>query len=149
MYKRAGGKMRKAVFVIVLGLLFASCGKDEVVKQVPRETQLSKEAFALAETIKNAFIDNDVELLRANSSEKGFDDITARKRAFDSVELSFTPRWVEIENNQIYLNIAWKSRWIISDKISEERGMAVFIMEGSPLKVSGILRANPFVYPGQ
>ena len=108
---------------------------------------MTMEAFTLAETIKNAFIVKDNITLKKNSTESGYKDITADTRLFDSVELTFTPRWVEIEKNQLHVNISWKSTWIASGKSTAERGMAVFVMEGTPLKVSKILRANPFVMP--
>ncbi|MEW6110266.1 MAG: hypothetical protein AB1632_14035 [Nitrospirota bacterium] len=146
--------MRKIVYVLLLVLspfiilMNASCSKKEV-KQVSQESKISQEAFALADIIKKAFLKNDTVILRNNSTEDGFKDITANKRLFDSVDINFTPRWVEIESDKIYVNIAWKSRWIISGRASEERGMAVFVMEGRPLKVSKILRANPFIFSEQ
>jgi hypothetical protein len=34
---------------------------------------------------------------------------------------------------------------MLSGRKTEERGMAVFEMQGNPLKVTRILRANPFI----
>ena len=110
-----------------------------------QESKITLEAFALAETVKNAFIVKDNITLKKSSTESGYKDITANTRVFDSVELTFTPRWVDIENNQLHVNISWKSTWIVSGRSTDERGMAVFVMEGTPLKVSKILRANPFI----
>ncbi len=145
--------MRKTVhFLSVVVILFiilitVSCGKEEVIKPVSEESKLTLEAFALSETIKNAYTESNIIALQKNSTEEGYNYITANKKSFDSVELTFTPRWAEIEDTKIYLNIAWKSRWIIPGGIAEDRGMAVFIMEGKPLKLTKILRANPFVCP--
>ncbi|RPI33647.1 MAG: hypothetical protein EHM54_10510 [Nitrospiraceae bacterium] len=138
--------MKKILLILLAGVMLVSCGKKEV-KQASPESKTGMEAFALAETIKNAFVVKDKITLRKNSTEEGYKDITANTRTYDSVELTFTPRWVEIENNKVHVNIAWKSAWVISGKKVEERGMAVFAMEGAPLKVSGILRANPFICP--
>ncbi len=138
--------MRKTALFLFILLILISCGKKEV-KQVSQESKTSIEAFALAESIKIAFIKNDTIALQKNSSEEGYKDITANKKGFDTVELTFTPRWVEIENNQIFVNIAWKSTWITSGRRTEGRGMAVFVMDGRPLKLTKILRSNPFVYP--
>ena len=140
--------MKKILFILLAGVMLVSCGKKEV-KQVSQESKTGLEAFALAETIKNAFTVKDTITLRKNSTEAGYKDINANTRAYDSVELTFTPRWVEIENDKLHVNIAWKSTWTVSGKRIEERGMAVFAMEGTPLKVSGILRANPFICPGK
>lgn len=138
--------MKKIVFILVLGLLLASCGKKESVKQVSMESKRAIEAFALADTVKEAFLKNDLDTIKNKSSEEGYRDITAYENVYDRVEMTFTPRWVEIDKDRVTLNVAWKSRWTISGRTTEDRGMAVFVMEGSPLSVSKIARGNPFVF---
>jgi len=138
--------MKKILLLVLACFMLISCGKKEV-KQVSQESRMTIEAFALAETIKNAFIVKDNITLKKNSTDSGYRDITANTRLFDSVEITFTPRWVDIDKNQLHVNISWKSAWIVSGKSTAGRGMAVFVMEGTPLKVSKILRANPFVMP--
>jgi len=138
--------MKKILLLVLACVMLVSCGKKEV-KPVSQESKIALEAFALADTIKNAFIVKDDITLKKNSTESGYKDITANTRAYDSVEITFTPRWVDIENNKLDVNISWKSKWTVSGKSSDERGMAVFVMEGTPLKVSSILRSNPFVMP--
>jgi len=138
--------MKKILLLVLVGVMLVSCGKKEV-KPVSQESKITMEAFALAETIKNAFIVKDNITLKKNSTESGYKDIASNTRSFDSVELTFTPRWVDIENNQLHVNISWKSTWVVSGKSTAERGMAVFVMEGTPLKISNILRGNPFVMP--
>jgi len=140
--------MKKILLLVFVCALFVSCGKKEV-KPLSQESKTSQEAFILAETIKNAFVANDSNTLQKNSTEKGYRDIAANAKGYDSVEFTFTPRWVDIENNQILLNIAWRSTWVVAGRSIDDRGMAVFAMEGTPLKVSQILRGNPFILPGQ
>jgi hypothetical protein len=53
----------------------------------------------------------------------------------ESVEFTFTPRWVEIENDKLHANIAWKSTGI-SGKRSRSAAWR-YLSEGTPLKVSG------------
>ncbi len=147
--------MRKMKTLLITGagllilLVLTSCGGKKEVKQPSQESKTSIEAFALAETIRNAFLKNDKDTLQKNSSEAGYKDITSNKKPYDTVEITFTPRWVEIDNQQINLNITWKSAWTTSGRRTDGRGMAVFVMEGKPLKVVKILRANPFIYPEQ
>jgi len=139
--------MKKILLLLLAGVLLVSCGKE--VKQVSQDSKITLEAFALAETVKNAFIVKDDITLKKSSTETGYRDIMENTRAYDRVELTFTPRWVEIENNQLQVNIAWKDVWIVAGKSTEERGMAVFVMEGVPLKITKILRGNPFVFPAE
>jgi len=140
--------MKKVLLLLFVGVLLVSCGKKEV-KQVSQESKLTQEAFTLTETVKNAFMVKDNITLKKSSTEEGYRDITTNTREYERVELTFTPRWVDIEGNQLHLNISWKSTWVASGRSTEERGMAVFVMEGIPLKISKVLRGNPFVFPVQ
>lgn len=140
--------MKKILFLLFFGLLLVSCGKKEV-KQVSQESKITMEAFSLAETVKNAFMVKDTVTLQKNATTDGYKDITANTRRYENVEITFSPRWVDIENNQLHVNISWKSAWVVAGKRIDERGMAVFLMEGTPLKVARILRGNPFICPEQ
>lgn len=141
--------MRKFAFLLAILIAAAflfSCGKKEV-KPVSQESKTAEEAFALAEKIRDAFIRNDRDTIRRSSTDDGYKDITANKKSYESVELAFTPRWVEIEQAKVMLNVSWKSKWTAAGKDTPDRGMSVFVLEGRPLKLSGILRTNPFIFP--
>jgi hypothetical protein len=142
--------MRKTALILLLTFLMVpfSCGKKEV-KPPSQDSKTAEEAFAVSESIREAFIKNDSDTLLKDSTESGFKDITSGRRSYESVELEFTPRWVDIEQTQVMVNIAWKSKWTVAGKQVEDRGMAIFVMEGKPLKLAKILRANPFVAPEQ
>jgi len=140
--------MKRLILLLIMAAVLVSCGKKEV-KQVSLESKTSQEAFALAETVRAAFVNKDLAALKNNSTEEGYKNITATKKAFDTADLAFTPRWVEIEGSQVLLNVTWKSVWASAGRSVSDRGMAVFVMEGRPLKLSKILRANPFLYPEQ
>ncbi len=143
--------MRKTA--LLLTVMFAasvlfSCGKKEV-KFASQESKTAEEVFTLTERIREAFIKNDRDTIRRYSTESGFKEVTANKKPYEGVELTFTPRWVEIEQTQVTLNVTWKSIWTAAGKKTEDRGMSVFVMEGKPLRLSGILRTNPFIFPEQ
>ena len=137
--------MKKITLLLLATVLLLSCSGKKEVKQVSQESKSATEAFGVAETIKNAFVKKDLATIQKNTTEAGFKDITTGRQVFDSVDITFTPRWVEIEGDQILVNISWKSTWQLSGRKADERGMAVFVMEGNPLKVTKILRANPFI----
>jgi hypothetical protein len=137
--------MKKITLLLLASVLLVSCGGKKEVKQISQESKTATEAFGVAETIKNAFVKKDSATIQRNATEAGFKDITTGKQVFDSVDITFTPRWVEIEGDQMFVNISWKSTWLLSGRKTDERGMAVFVMEGNPLKVTKILRANPFI----
>src|SRR4030042_1278690 len=127
----------------LLVLLLTSCGKGEV-KQVSQESKIAQEAFGLAETIRNAYIKNDIETLERSSTKDGYKELIGAIKTFDTADLTFTPIWVEIEDSKVSLSVSWKGIWIVRGKTTEERGVAVFLLEGRPLKLAKILRENPF-----
>ncbi len=140
--------MKKAVILLCTVFLLFACGKKEV-KPVSSESKTSLEAFALAETIEKAFLKKDRDTMRQNSTPDGYEDIMANTKPYDSLEISFTPRWVEIDDSKVTVNVSWKSTWSAAGKKFDDRGMAIFLMEGRPLKLSKIIRGNPFVFPEQ
>jgi hypothetical protein len=140
--------MKKAVILLCATLLLFACGKKEV-KPVSIESKTSLEAFALADTIENAFMKKDKETILQNTSPEGYQDVMANTKPYDSVEFTFTPRWVDIDGSQVNLNVSWMSTWTASGRKVQDRGMAVFRMEGRPLKLTKIIRGNPFIFPAQ
>lgn len=133
--------------LIFVTLFQLSCGKKEV-KPVSPESKLAQEAFTLAETLKNAYSERDREALEDNSTKDGYLEIVGAMKNFDKADLTFTPTWVEIkEDSTVHLTISWKGTWIVNGKTTEDRGIAIFILEGSPLRLAKVQRANPFSQP--
>jgi hypothetical protein len=130
----------------LLLIFLISCGKKEV-KEVSEESLMAQEAFQLAETIKQAYLDNNRKALERNATPDGFRELIGEIKSFDSAELEFVPTWVEIDDTVVKLTVSWKGTWIVSDFTKEDRGIAVFVMEGQPLKLANVLRANPFRQP--
>ncbi|MDI6801607.1 MAG: hypothetical protein QMD01_06095 [Thermodesulfovibrionales bacterium] len=137
----------KRLFILVIAILVfvPSCGKKEV-KKVSEDSIIATEAFELVETIRNAYIKKDLIAIERNSTKEGFRTISSAMKSFDSAELSFSHVFMEIDKNAIYLNVSWKGKWKKGEQTTEERGMAVFVLKGRPLKVDNVLRANPFRY---
>jgi len=132
------------LFIVMLFLV--SCGKKEV-KPVSQESKLAQEAFQVAETLKNAYMKKDRETLQESSTNDGYRDLIESMKNFDVADLTFTPTWVEIKDSSVYLSVSWKGVWTVGTKKTEERGLGIFILEGNPLKLSGIQRENPFRQP--
>jgi stage V sporulation protein SpoVS len=139
--------MKKILIVMLMMLAFiASCGKGGV-KKVSEDSKTATEAFAVAEEIRNAYIKRDIQGIGKNTTRDGFRIISSAMKSFDSVDLTFNPVWVEIDGDIVNLNISWEGTWQKAGKTFEERGMAIFVLRGRPLKVDNILRSNPLRYP--
>jgi hypothetical protein len=135
-----------ALLVIITAFFLISCGKKEV-KTVSPESKLAIEAFELAEILRKAYVRNDRETLQERSTSEGYRDMLGVMKSFDRAELTFTPTWVETDDKTVSLTVSWKGTWTVREKLTEERGIGVFVMEGRPLKLVQVLRANPFRQP--
>lgn|SRR5574340_490400 len=138
--------MKKALILLLIAALsLLSCGKE--VKKVTDESKTAQEAIALAEEIKAAYLKEDLAAIEKNTTKEGYREFLGAIKRFDKAELTFSPKWVEIEKTSVSMKIAWDGKWVVGEQAAEERGTAIFIFEGSPLKLSRILRANPFRQP--
>lgn len=136
----------KGIVLVMLLVFLFSCGKKEV-KEVSEESLIAQEAFQLAETIKQAYLDNNQKVLERNTTQEGYRELIGEIKNFESAELEFAPTWVEIDDTVVKLTVSWKGTWVASGVAKEDRGIAVFVMEGQPLKVAQVLRASPFRQP--
>jgi hypothetical protein len=138
--------MRRTLIVLISVLFLVSCGGKEV-KKISAESILVQEAFAFAETFKDAYLKNDRVTLERNSTQEGYKELIGGIKKFSSAELTLTPTWVEIQDSTVKLTVSWKGTWTVTGKTTEERGIATFVLEGKPLKLVQIQRANPFRQP--
>jgi hypothetical protein len=138
--------MRKVLLIVMAVLLVGACTPKEVKVQ-SEDSRSAEEAFALAEDMRKAYVGKDFKALERYATEDGFKDLKKHLRDFERVELKFTSRWVDIEGGELTLNVAWKGTWTIMGREREDRGMAVFQLTGSPLRLNRILRSSPFRNP--
>ena len=129
-----------------MAMLLLSCGKKDV-KPVSQESKLAQEAFQVAETLRQAYVNNSRSTLEDNSTKDGYRELIGVMKKFDKVELSFTSTWVEIRDSSVYLSVSWKGVWTVGSKSREERGLGIFVLEGNPLKLATVQRDNPFRQP--
>jgi hypothetical protein len=146
MHLRQGILISKRIVLLTLIIFLTSCGKAEV-KPVSPESKITQEAIRLIETIRDAYVNNDRDTLERNFTKDGYRELISTIKNFDSAELTYTPTWVEIEDSVVSVNVSWKGTWIAGGKKTEDRGLAVFVFEGRPLKLSQVLRVNPFRQP--
>jgi hypothetical protein len=140
--------MKNRIFLIFIAfLILSACGGKKEIKQISMESKIASEAISLVESIKDLYVKKNLSPIAEISTQEGYRDIMDAIKHFDTVDLAFTPRFIEIEGGKVYLNMAWKGTWTVGNETFRERGMAVFLLEGKPLKLSRVLRGNPFRYP--
>lgn len=140
------GYMKRIALLLIALVVFISCSSKDV-KQETDESKTAKEAFAVAEAVRDAYLKRDLSAIENNTTKEGYREMLGAIKNFDKAELLFSHKWVEIDKGVVSLKIAWSGTWVVSGQASEERGTAIFVFEGSPLKLSRILRTNPFRQP--
>jgi len=140
--------LRQPIFLAAcLMLMFSACGGKDKIKKVSEESRITQEAFSLAETLRTAYLEGDRRSLERHSTQEGYRELVGALKEFDSAELTFTPTWVKIDGSEVYLTVSWKGLWRADNRVTEERGAAIFVLEGRPLKLATIQRENPFRQP--
>ena len=137
---------KKIILLLIPSLLFLACGGKEV-KPPSQESKLAQEAIEVSEILKDAYISKNRKDLELHTTQDGYRELISALKNFDYAEITFTPTWAEIEGTSVRLTISWKGSWLMGGKRTEERGIAVFILQGIPLKLAQIQRANPFIQP--
>lgn len=125
-----------------------SCGGKKEVKKASPDSEVATEVFDLVEALRDAYVRRDAKAMERSATREGYRSIMSAIKPFDHAELECNPVWIEIEGSEVRVNVSWKGKWHRSGKSTDERGMAVFVMRGKPLRLDAILRANPFAYPG-
>jgi len=136
-----------SLLCVLLLVFLAACGGKKEVKQVSQESRVSQEAFSVVEQLRMAYLKRDFTVIADYSTAEGYREIIDSLKHFDSADLTFTPRWVEMEKSMVYVNVSWQGSWKVGKETFRERGMAIFLFEGTPLKLAKIVRGNPFKYP--
>ena len=144
---RGSSKTVRAVCIVALCFFFAACGGGKETKKVSEESRLATEAFALAETLRNAYLKNNRRVLKKHATQDAYRELIGAVKEFDRAELSFTPTWVDIFDSTVHLTVSWKGVWTVNEEMFEERGSALFVFEGRPLRLAQVQRENPFRQP--
>lgn len=139
--------MTKKILICLIALLmFVSC---ETAQTQPRneDSERAVEAFKLAEGLRKAYSDKDMDSMKSLMSDTAFESTIRIVKPFDSVVLKFTPKHVDIDGDDIELTVAWDGLWKVGSKSHEEQGTVMFVISGSPMKVMEIKRTTPFAEP--
>lgn len=133
-------------FILVIFVLLVSCSKKEV-KPPSEDVRVSREGFTVLDDLRKAYLNKNEAEMKALSTQAGFSELKNSVHPFDSAELKFSPRWVEIKGDLMTVNVAWEGSWEYGGKKQNERGMAVFELKGNPPRFERTIKGSPFIYP--
>jgi hypothetical protein len=143
--KRISFLLAGGIIAMLSILVLSSCSKKEAKKMPGPEVKTSNEAFLLLDDLRKAYVEKDDARMKALSTEAGYTELKKEIKPFDSAELKFTPRWVEIKADTITVNVSWEGLWRYQGKETSERGMAVF--ELKDMKFNSVVKGSPFLHP--
>jgi hypothetical protein len=124
--------------------LFIACSKKEI-KPTSMESLTAQEAIETVNKVKTAYIRKDETTLRKYTTDKGFSSVfNARAMDFSSADLSFTPLLVDIKGGAVQVQMSWTGKWVYHGQNISEKGVAGFVLTGSPYRVDTIVKDNPF-----
>ncbi len=132
---------------IMLAALAAGCSGD--AKKPTEDSIIAMEAMSLVESLRKTYETREFSAMARFCTNEAYRSIAGSLKSFDSVELSFTPKWVEInrDGDAVEVLVSWKGIWVTGDKSQERDGTVLFSIGGDPLKVREIDRLSPFSQP--
>jgi len=142
--------MRKIYCIVTLLLLLSlvACSSDE--KRGPSEdVVMTGDALELIDKARVAYINHDINGMQKYYTQDGYAAMVRDVKKFESVELTFTPRWVDIDTQgELQVQIAWEGTWNLGEEIIEKReGIVTFIISKKPYLISGQKMTSPFAQP--
>lgn len=133
--------------VVLMAIMTAGCSSD--IKLPTEDSLIAMKALELVEGIRTAYANKDFSSMARFSTHDTYRGITGGLKSFDSAELRFTPKWVEInrEGDAVEILVAWKGLWVVDEETTKKDGTVLFSFSGDPLKISSIKRLSPFSQP--
>lgn len=135
---------KSCIFLILLVMIVLGCGKDKVKPSA--DSILAREALNTVDTIKKAYETKDRRNLQKHLAPE-ITEGTLKELYFEKVDLSFTTKMVMIDGSTVTVKLNWQGTWTLRNKSTKNRGIADFVLEGSPMKLIRVDGDNPFHAP--
>ena len=135
------------IFLVFLAVMAAGCSGN--VKKPTEDSLIAMEALDMVEGLRAAYEKRDFSSMARYCTRDAYKDITGGLKSFDSAELKFTPKWIEInrDGDAVEMLVAWKGTWKTGELSTQKDGTVLFSIGGDPLKVREITRFSPFSQP--
>lgn len=126
--------------------LIACAGDSETPPSIDGE--LTQESVDLLEAVKNAYVSKNMSDMEQYCFPEAYASILRDLRKFKSASLTMEPRWVEIrEGGAVFITMQWEGVWKLDKSEEKRQGIALFELNGKPLKLKSIVRGSPFGQP--
>ena len=128
-------------------LMAAACSQQ--AQRPTEETRIAEEVMAAVESLREEYAAKRFSAMAHRTTPEVYEEITAGLKRFDSVELEFTIRWIEISSDakSVTALMGWDGTWQVGGKSTAKQGTVLFVLRGKPLTVVSIQRLSPFRQP--
>jgi hypothetical protein len=137
--------MKNIIMILLISSALISCSSE--VKSDPQGTIITTEAFKTIESIKEAYLKKNIESIQSLATDDTFRLLKSQIKTFNEATLTFTPLWVETNDETIQVQMTWEGSWKQDKKTINERGVVLFVLLPKTYKLSQILRSSPFILP--
>ncbi len=133
--------------MLLIAVMAAGCSSD--VKKPTEDSLIAMEAMDMVEELRAAYEKREFSSMARFCTRDAYRGITEGLKSFDSAELKFTPKWIEInrDGDAVEMLVAWKGTWKTGELSTQKDGIVLFSIGGDPLKVREITRFSPFSLP--
>ena len=133
-----------------LALVLLACGSQE--KRPSQDVLLAEQATKHIERLRSEYASMSMSGLEALCSAEAYEAIERDlgKNAHSPSTLEFVPEWVEISvDGTIEVRVGWSGTWTLSGgEEARDKGKAVFVLGGRPMRLQKLKGASPFAAPG-
>jgi hypothetical protein len=138
------------LYILVLLLAFgilAGCSGNK--KKPTEDSIIAMEALSTVDELRSAYESKKFSEMARHLSTETYRKVTGNLKSFESVELGFTTRWIEInrDGDLVDMLVMWQGKWETGKGTVEKDGSVQFILKGKPLKIVKIKRLSPFRQP--
>ncbi|MBI4698030.1 MAG: hypothetical protein HY758_03745 [Nitrospirae bacterium] len=136
----------KTLCAILIILVFISgcSGKDKVKPSA--DSLLTTEALNDISIVRTAYQDKNNSALQNYLAPELYESIS-KQMFFDRNDLSLSPQIVRIIGTEVMVTVNWQGVWTMKSEARKDRGVAIFVFEGSPMKLVRIDGDHPFLIP--
>jgi len=138
---------RAFLFILILLITSTGCAVKEEVK-LSEESVTARNAISAVDAIKDAFIKKDRAAIQ-EKVESGLSYEILNGLTFDSADMSFTVRMINISSLKVMVHLNWHGTWITGGSEARDRGVGIMVFNKDTMKLSQVDGDNPFHFPGQ
>lgn len=135
------------MIILICMAILAGCGTQ--TKRPSQDVLIAEQAMKHVERLQAAYSARDLTGLETLCTPEAFSKIRFGIKPFSSVDIKMDSQWIDINTSgEVELRIAWAGRWHLEKGLeATDNGTAVFIIAGSPLKLSKVRGSSPFDAP--